>query len=435
MSHFFLVDASCYRRRDEVSLVRHFFLSNDWHESARLEDADATVFFSCAGLRFLVDEKIKEIDGLRSRLKPGAELLVGSCLPGIDGERLSRVFAGKTISPTDFSALNSLPGITVRIDAMPGIWGRDAAWGPIDRPTGAAAWRIRLDDAFFCGRRLLARYSPLPVSRPEALLPKRRSALTFSVAAGCSRKCAYCAKPFASGTIRSKSIDAVVDHLVDGIRAGYRRFDLFADSIGVYGIDQGVTFGDLLDRFEQLRERFSIGLFDLHPQDFLRFFDRLERLARSGRIHYLHVPVQSGSERILKLMHRSCRVDTLVTKLAAIRQQGPFFMQSGIIAGFPTETDDEFEATLQLLQRVAFDNVYVHYYCDMPNTPASMMDGKIGPDVMRRRLERVKAAGIRHNLAATLHEWNSNLAFDESSIPPTSGPMPKTIPLQVRPSA
>ena len=176
-------------------------------------------------------------------------------------------------------------------------------------------------------------------------------------------------------------------------------------------MDQHVTLGDLLDRILNIHKRFSIGLFDVHPQDFIRFFTSITRLCDVGKLHYLHVAVQSGNERVLKSMRRPCNVEDLATKLIAIRRYDHVFMQSGIIAGFPGETDEEFEDTLRLLKRINFDNVYVHYYCDMPNTEASMMPRKLDNAAMLRRLEAVKQSGVNHNLAATLHEWKSNLTL------------------------
>jgi tRNA-2-methylthio-N6-dimethylallyladenosine synthase len=112
---------------------------------------------------------------------------------------------------------------------------------------------------------------------------------------------------------------------------------------------------------------------------------------------------------VLKVMKRPIDINNLAEKLVEIRKFGDVFMQSGVIAGFPGETDEEFDETLQFLRRVDFDNVYVHYYCDMPNTEATAMTNKVDKESMKRRFEKVMNAGIRHNPAATLHEWEVNL--------------------------
>ncbi|MBI2837735.1 MAG: radical SAM protein [Acidobacteria bacterium] len=388
-------------------MVRKFLLSNDWNEARRLRSADLVVFFACAGVRYIVDENVKKIVETNEKMKPGAELIVGSCLPAMDNESLRRGFRGRTITPTDFTALNDLPNIKVRIEAMPKMWGSEAECQQINRPRLIAAARMWAEDAAAECIKFVIEKRPSRFLKRTAFELKKRSTVGFSIAAGCPGKCSYCARPAASGRVRSKPLDVVVENIRKGLSLGYRGFDLYADSIGAYGSDLNVNFGDLLDRIMEIDERFSIGLFDLHPHHFIRFFDPIKRLSQAGKLHFLYVAVQSGNDRILKLMRRACDVEELATKLAEIRRYEQVFMQSGIIAGFPGETDEEFEDTLRLLKRINFDNVYVHCYCDMPHTEASRLPTKVDRDAMYRRLFAIKRAGIHHLAAETEHEWET----------------------------
>jgi tRNA A37 methylthiotransferase MiaB len=411
MNKFHMIDKTCYRRREESSMVRSFFLTNGWTEATQLEGADAVVYFACSGLRFLADEKMSEIEEIGSRMKEGADLIVGGCLPGMEHDRLRRRFSGRIITPTNFSALNALSGVTTQIEAMPRIWGQEAACRQLTKPRFRAAMRMVADDVVLRFLRFAIERKPAKRLKGLALQIQRRNTASFSIAAGCSRRCAYCAKPFASGQVRSKPINAVVQNIIEGVRLGYRAFDLYADSIGTYGHDQNVNLGNLLEEILAIKMRFSIGLFDVHPLDFMRYFGQIRNLCDARKLHYIYVAVQSGNERVLKSMKRPCNVQDLVAKLVEIRRYDHLFMQSGVIAGFPGESDEEFEDTLRLLRQVDFDNVYVHYYCDMPNTEASAMTNKVDKAAMLRRLDKVKSAGINHNLAATQREWDSNMAL------------------------
>lgn len=411
---FHILGKSCNRRQEEIAMVRSFFLSNGWNETNRLGAADLAVFFACAGVRYLVADNVNEIVETQRKMKSGAELIVGSCLPAMDNESLRKVFQGRTIMPTDFTALNDLPNISVRFEAMPKLWGKDAAPKQLNRPGFTAAVRMHLDDtALRCLNSFAANRPNLTMKRAARWF-RRRNTVAFSIAAGCSRKCTYCARPFASGKVRSKPLDVVVENIQRGLRYGFRAFDLHADSIGAYGADLQADLGDLLNRLLAIHERFSVGLYDVHPLDFIRFYDPIKRLCESSKLHHVYVAVQSGNDRILRLMKRPMDVEELAARLLEIRRYGNVYMQSAVIAGFPGETDEEFEDTIRLLRRIDFDSVYIHCYSDMPNTEASAMASKVDREAMIRRLAAIKQAGINHDVGETTQEWEGNFViYDE----------------------
>ena len=411
MMSFHLIDKSCHRRKEEVSLVRRFFQANGWTEAAAVEKADCVILFTCAEMRYKEANMIREVERLSALVGRDAELIVGSCLPKTNEEALAKVFHGRTITPTDFSALNALPGIKIKIEDMPSIFGKDAAFRPLARriswsaggavPYGLSRWTARM----------VRRHVPLAGLKPVAARLARTRRMVIYVSAGCANHCSYCAIRFATGEIRSKPLDVVMRNISEGLRLGYRTFDLLSDSIGGYGLDLGANLGELFDRILAHPGRFAIGVSDLHPREFIKYFGKILSLCEAGRMHYLYVPVQSGNERILRMMNRPCDVKDLTAKLLAIRKFKEVFLQTGIMVGFPGETEAEFEDSLDFLKTVGFDNVYVHYYCDMPNTESSRLPDKTDKAVMVERLEKISRSGIRYNVAKTRVEWESTLAI------------------------
>lgn len=375
MKNFLFINKSCERRQEDAIVVRSFLLMNDWVECFTLKEANLIIFFTCAFSQSRTVDMVKEISKIRSFLKSGAELIVGGCLPATDKKGLGEVFNGKSISPADFSALNGLAGIKIKIETV----------------------RKAFDNKAVC-----------VASRRDKLLSDRRMGIFLS--AGCLRKCSYCAIRFATGTLRSKPLDIIMRKITDSFVSGYREFDLYADSLGDYGLDIGTNVGELLNRILSIKEEFSIGLYDLHPAGFIKYFDEITLLCEAEKNHYLYVPLQSGSERILGLMNRPCNVAELKEKLLKIRKVKKNFMQTSIIVGFPTETDEEFDDTLDFLKGVKFDDVYVHFYTDMPNTESSRLGGKINKNTMLGRLQRINNAAIAHNASVARHEWE-NIPF------------------------
>ena len=406
---FHFVDRSCHRRKEEVAMVRRFFQANRWNEAASVETADCVILFTCAEMRYKVANMIREVRRLSERIGPHSELIVGSCLPKTDRAALSEVFHGRTITPTDFSALNDLPDVEVPVAKLPAIYGPNAAFRPLTRcPWSAGSWipyRVSRWAAGFVRRRL-----PLGM-RPFAARLARARPMAVYASAGCAKSCSYCAIRFATGKPRSKPLDLMMQEIAEGLRLGYRTFDLLSDSIGGYGLDLGTNLGELFDRVVAQPGDFAIGVSDLHPHEFIRYFEKILALCQAGKLHYLYVPVQSGDNRILRLMNRGCNVNDLAEKLKAIRRYDKVFLQTGIMVGFPGETETEFEHTLDFLKTVGFDNVYVHYYCDMPDTESSRLPDKTAKSVMVERLNRIGGSGIPHNVAKTRREWESTLAL------------------------
>jgi len=411
MSTFFFVNESCHRRQAEITRVKDFLILNGWREGFRLRNADLIIFFTCAFCQSKVTEMVNKIIRIKSGMKPDSELIVGSCLPKTDKESLRRVFDGMTISPTDFSELDRLANIKISIKDMPPIFGREGMDSQDRCSVPAVQHRIPFKEIVhkainqFETQGIYRTVSRIPHVLRTRVLSKRK---VIMLSAGCLRKCSYCAIRFATGKLRSKPMENVMREFTQGLNSGYKKFELYSDSIGDYGLDIGTNLGRLFDELIGLRnKRFSIGIYDLHPSSFTKYFDRITALCKMGRLHYLYVPIQSGNERVLRLMNRPCNVNDLREKLLGIKRFKGAFLQTSVIVGFPTETEEDFEDTVNFLKDVDFDNAYIHFYTDMPNTRSSELSGKVSKDTMLKRMGRLSEAGIRHNVRLTKHEFEN----------------------------
>lgn len=377
MRTFAFVNESCNRRQEEIAVVRRFLFLNGFSECTDPSSTDLVCFFTCAFNQSRVADMMRQIGQLRGSVKADCELIVGSCLPKTDAATLKKVFTGKTITPTDFSELNQLPGIAVKVEDMPPGTETDTLHAPARTQVAVCAE------------------------------PDHRMGVFIS--SGCLRSCSYCAIRFATGGLRSKTIEWVARTISEGLDRGYRKFDMYADSIGDYGLDIGTNLGELLEWLLSNPRPLSVGISDLHPQAFLKYSDLLLSLTKAGRIHYLYVPLQSASSRILGLMNRSCDTHTLLDKLLEVRAlDGGLFLQTSIIVGFPTETDTEFEETVAFLKAAGFNHVYVHVYSGMPNTASSRMSGKVPRQSILERLNRIEMVRIPHDRQHAVHEWEAS---------------------------
>jgi tRNA A37 methylthiotransferase MiaB len=412
MKTFMFVNQSCHRRQEEIAMVRRFLLVNDFAEGTDLAKTDLVILFTCAFCQSKVVDMLDEVKRIRSVILAGCELIVGSCLPKTDSAGLRKVFSGETITPTDFSSLNRLPGITVKIEEMPDLFGMDAVCTPFMSQPPPKTMKMRLKNLALGATNFLKRMWPaLPLERVAARFDTDHRMGVF-IASGCLRKCSYCAIRFATGRLRSKPLDVVMRTFSEGMDLGYRKFEMYADSIGDFGLDIGTDLGELFDWLLKLDRIFSLGIYDLHPQAFVRFFREILLLCKAGRIHYLYVPLQSGNARILKLMNRTGDVPDLLKRLQEVRKHRGVFLQTSIIVGFPTETDGEFEDTLTFLMAVRFDKVLVHFYSDMPDTESSKLSGKVEKASMLRRFDRLQRTKIKYDREMALNEWKKVPSLD-----------------------
>jgi tRNA-2-methylthio-N6-dimethylallyladenosine synthase len=241
----------------------------------------------------------------------------------------------------------------------------------------------------------------MPAISKFGALPKRRSAAPsafLTVQEGCDKFCTYCVVPYTRGAEISRpwaDIVAEAYALVDG---GAREIVLLGQNVNAWAND-GRGLADLIrelagiDALERIRYTTS------HPADMT---DAL--VAAHGEVEklmpYLHLPVQSGSNRILKAMNRSHTAETYLAIIGKVRSARPDIAISGdFIVGFPGESDEDFEATLRIVDEVRYASAYSFKYSARPGTPAAVMDGQVPGEMMDERLQRLQACIAEHQLA------------------------------------
>lgn len=210
---------------------------------------------------------------------------------------------------------------------------------------------------------------------------------------GCDKFCTYCIVPYTRGKERSRRPEDIIQEVRELAAAGYQEITLLGQNVNAYGKDLediDYTLGDLMDDLRLIdipRIRFTTS----HPRD---FDDRLiEVLAKGGNlVDHIHLPVQSGSSEILKLMSRKYTREQFLTLVDKIKQAIPnVTLTTDIIVGFPNETDEQFEETMSLFKEVGFDTAYTYIYSPREGTPAAKMKDNVSMEVKKERLQRLNA--------------------------------------------
>ena len=231
--------------------------------------------------------------------------------------------------------------------------------------------------------------------------PKRRRANPSSfltVQEGCDKFCTYCVVPYTRGAEISRPWTDIVDEAHELVDSGAREIVLLGQNVNAWaeggrGLAELIRELGRIDGLERIRYTTS------HPADMT---DAL--IAAHGEVEklmpYLHLPVQSGSNGILKAMNRSHTAETYLAILAKVREARPDIALSGdFIVGFPGETEEDFTATLNLVDEVGYASAYSFKYSPRPGTPAATMEDQIAPEVMDERLQRLHDRINMHQIA------------------------------------
>jgi tRNA-2-methylthio-N6-dimethylallyladenosine synthase len=246
----------------------------------------------------------------------------------------------------------------------------------------------------------------MPADAKFAALPARRRVAPsafLTVQEGCDKFCTYCVVPYTRGAEISRPAADLLAEAERLVTAGAREITLLGQNVNAWsGEDpkgRPIGLDGLIRAIAKLPDLKRIRYTTSHPADVT---DGL--IAAHGEIAklmpYLHLPVQSGSDRVLKAMNRSHSAESYLRTLERFREARPDIALSGdFIVGFPGESEAEFAQTLQLVEAVGYAHAFSFKYSARPGTPAAAMDGQVPAEVMDERLQRLQAALGRHQLA------------------------------------
>ncbi len=252
---------------------------------------------------------------------------------------------------------------------------------------------------------------------PQAEKAKTRSRGVTSfltVQEGCDKFCTFCVVPYTRGSEVSRPLSQVMEEARNLVSAGVRELTLLGQNVNAWhGKDENgkeLTLGDLLYRLADIPGLARLRYTTSHPRD---MDDRLIAAHRDLRMlmPYLHLPVQSGSDRILKAMNRRHTAGEYVALIERIRQARPDIALSGdFIVGFPGETDADFEDTMRLIETIGYAQAFSFKYSIRPGTPGAELEDQVDEAVKSERLERLQALLLKQQQA--FNESRIGLDFD-----------------------
>ena len=212
-----------------------------------------------------------------------------------------------------------------------------------------------------------------------------------SVMYGCNNFCSYCIVPYVRGRERSRDKDEIIKEVRGLVEAGYKDITLLGQNVNSYGKDFGADydFADLLSEIDKIEGDYFVHFMTSHPKDATRKL--IDVMAASKHIaKHFHLPMQSGSDKVLKDMNRRYDFERYIGIVDYIREKMPdAAITSDIIVGFPGESEEDFEKTLDALRRAKFDMIFSFIYSPRKGTPAAEREDQIPDNVKSARFDRL----------------------------------------------
>ncbi len=362
MQRYHVTTFGCQMNAHDSERIKGMLEELGLGETQSQEEADVLVFNTCT-IREKPDQRFEahlaQARALKSR-DPEKVIAVGGCYAEAQRERLFSLYP--------FVDVAFGPGSIPHLGDWLGV-------GGIGVPSG----RFGLAERSFAGR--------LPMHR------ERRFQAWVQVSMGCNSKCAYCIVPSVRGREQSRRPGEVVAEVTKLAQDGVREFTLLGQNVNSYGRDLlpdiRTDFGELLRAVDRVDGVARIRFTSPHPKDFRA--PVIAAMAECASVcEHTHLPLQSGSSRILKAMRRTYSRERFVRLANELRSAIPdLALSTDLIVGFPGETEEDFRDTLEAVEEVGFDSAFTFVFSPRRGTEAATMDDQVPEEVKRERIERL----------------------------------------------
>ncbi len=383
----------CSLRKLEAEKLRNYFSINNYTLVDNIEDADFHICVTCAVTKANLNN---HIEYFKTIANSSGELIVAGCLPGTNPKELKQVFSGKVIVTKDIADIDKFfPDFRIKFTEVPEVYFYDIG-----------AFHMFTDDTvnqtYF---NLLCKYgfsktffSKINRKRQANDFYRNNKNLNVSepcfvkISSGCANNCTYCNIRDAIGKIKSKSIENLCVEYCSLLEEGNRNFHFIAEDLCSYGLDIKSSLGDLLTALSEVDYNYDVKwtLNGVNPNWLSHNYKEFASLFKS-KIWEIMIAVESGSDRLIELMNRKYVISELEETLINLRKINPGFrINSLFILGFPSETDEDFQSTINLIKNVKFDSVTLTNYSEFENRASAKIFPKVDAETIYERRKRAE---------------------------------------------
>lgn len=365
---YYIWTLGCAMNKSDAERIASVLYNAGYTETKKESEADIVVTVACSVRQSGINRiygKIKEWEDIR-KIRPLVTVLSGCVLPE-DKKKMNKFF----------DLIFEINDISKLIDFLPSVIPSEA-----ERSLKKSRGR---DFSTCCSTKSVEMTNP---NNFFQIHPKYESSFQayVPISTGCDNFCTYCAVPYTRGREISRPMNAIIIEVQELIKKGYKEITLLGQNVNSYGNDlkNGATFTELLKKIDEIEGIYRVYFYSNHPKDIsdelIKTLPKLQHFP-----HYIHLPLQSGSDKILKAMNRHYTQKQYLQLAKKIKASIPeVAITTDIIVGFPGETEEDFEKTKEVMKKVGFSMPFIAKYSPRPGTIAA----KLKDDISKTKKER-----------------------------------------------
>ena len=376
-----VITNGCPENRIDSATLLELSKENGWIATSDYRKADMVLFNACGLTEDCQNNSVKTINQIQAGKKSSAKLIAYGCLSKINIDRLRDVYQGFTSGSDEIEQISKV----IDIKTNPHEAQANYLVPQMQR------WDIpslkKIISHVFISKLLTRIYCSCFNRGVHICTPHT---FYIKVSTGCLNTCSYCGVRLSRGTIKSKSMEKVINEFEEGLDKGYAEFALIGTDLGAYGRDRGETLCTLLRELVKRNGNYKIKLRNIQPRFLIDMMSEFLDILRCGKISYIGSAVESGNNRMLKLMNRGYRIEPFKEAILTLKREFPKLqINTQIMICFPSETEEEFNDTVRLLDELDFAFVEVYIFQPRPNTEGEKMNGQISNKVAAGRLRKL----------------------------------------------
>ncbi len=381
---------SCSSARVYLTKYEEFILKQGYDLTPDPSQADVILIDTCGANLDKEDQSIDLIRKSQASAKPDVQIIVSGCLAGINPKRIEENFNGQYFSPKNEKQLALILGVDPEeakflnpLEVRGGFMGGDSYTG--SSPFFRFALKS-LTTAHQINNTIPLTNVPLIGKFLDCTQGANSKAYAITISQGCLGNCSFCVIPQAKGKTQSIPMVAIIEKIKEVVNQGVKKIILTSEDTGAYGKDIGTTFVDLLRRIHEIDGDFSIHIHFFDPRWLRPYGKELLEILAKGKVRYLQAPIQSGSNAMLGQMRRVYQVEQVLPYIQEFRKKLPnLALSTQIIAGFPGETEEDFQLTRNLLRLNLFHWVQIFDYSERPGAATEKIPNHHSMDTIKKR--------------------------------------------------